>query len=137
VEGSRNFDVRLSASPTSLQVAQQSGMAKHVQEGIHMATIDIAFNKTVQAAYEEGAEDKTASSAKQPGAAAGGAHHPHHLLPPPLSHHSHSTPSLLHLSMHIKPDGSLPHRVQSAQAHMGSMHKRLEAMNTVTSSRIG
>jgi hypothetical protein len=120
---------------SSLQVAQQSGMAKHVQEGIHMAIIDIAFNKTVQAAYEERNEDKTASSAKQQGAAAGDAHHPHHSLPPP-SHYSYSTPSLSHHGMHIKPTSSLPHRVQSARAHMGSMHKRLEAMNTAASSRI-
>lgn len=93
-----------------------------------MAIIDIAFNKTIQAEYEEGAVDKALSSARHPDAAAGEAHHPHHSLPPP-SHHG------MHHAMHIKPPSSLPHRVHSAHEQMGSMHQRLEAMNTAASSR--
>jgi hypothetical protein len=34
------------------QVAALSNAAKHVHEGIHMAIIDLAFNKTVAAALE-------------------------------------------------------------------------------------
>ena len=111
------------------------GMAKHVQEGIHMAIIDIAFNKTIQAAYEKDAEDKAVSSTGHPGAAAAEWRHPHQSLPPP-SHHSHSMPPPSHHAIYIKPPRSLAHRMLIAQAHMGSVRERLEAMNTAASSRI-